>query len=284
MTRIAPAFGTASGAGLTLKLGSMFTLGVMDGLRVSELAGRAGVAPSTVRFYERAGLLSPPRRAANGYRVFDESALDELAFIGRAKGIGMSLEDIAALLAAWPAGECRSLQARLRAFLAGRLGQVHEQMAGLRAFEGQLKAVLDRLSAHDSGSERCGEGCICETALDPALDEAAEGPGPWGCSLGPDELAIRIGQWRALAATATSAERTAGAVVFVLPAGPEMIANVTALCAAETACCGQTRFLLDITAGQLTLTAEAPSAPGLLDALFQASAQSPPGSTANTGG
>ena len=94
---------------LTLKLGSRFTLGAVDGLRVSELAERAGVAPSTVRFYERAGLLSPARRAADGYRVFDESALDELAFISRAKGIGMSLEDIAGLVASWPAGECRSL-------------------------------------------------------------------------------------------------------------------------------------------------------------------------------
>jgi DNA-binding transcriptional MerR regulator len=40
----------------------MFTLGVVNGLRVSELAERAGVAPSTVRFYERAGLLSPGQR------------------------------------------------------------------------------------------------------------------------------------------------------------------------------------------------------------------------------
>jgi hypothetical protein len=79
-------------------------------------------------------------------------------------------------------------------------------------------------------------------------------------------------QWRALAAAATSAERTADAVVFVLPAGPETVANVAALCAAETACCGKTRFLLDITVGRLTLTAEAPGTPGLLDALFSASA------------
>jgi DNA-binding transcriptional MerR regulator len=257
---------------LTLKLGSMFTLGAMDGLRVSELAERAGVAASTVRFYERAGLLSPPRRAANGYRVFDESALDELAFISRAKGIGMSLEDIAGLLVAWPAGECRSLQARLRAFLAGRIGQVHQQVAELGMFERQLRAALDRLSARDPGPERCGKGCICEIALDPALHEAAEGPGPWGCSLDRDELATRIGQWKALTAAARSAERTADAVRMVLPPGPEMIATVTALCAAETACCGQTRFLLDITAGQITLTAEAPGTPGLLDALFRASA------------
>ncbi len=239
---------------------------------MSELAARAGVAPSTVRFYERAGLLSPARRAANGYRVFDESALDELAFVSRAKRIGMSLEDIADLAVAWPAGECRSLQARLRAFLAGRIGQVHEQVAELGMFEHQLQVVLDRLSARDPGPEQCGKGCVCETALDPAPDEAAEGPGPWGCSLDRDELATRIGQWKALAAAATSAERTAGAVLFVLPAGPEMIATVTALCAAETACCGQTRFLLDITAGQMTLTAEAPGMPGLLDALFLASA------------
>jgi DNA-binding transcriptional MerR regulator len=246
----------------------------MDGLRVSELAERAGVAPSTVRFYERAGLLSPPRRAANGYRVFDESALDELALISRAKGIGMSLEDIAGLLAAWPTGECRSLQARLRAFLAGRIRQVHAQVAELDMFERQLRTVLDRLAAHDPGPERCGKGCSCETDLDVALGEATGGPAPWGCSLERDELATRIGQWRALAAAATSAERTAHAVRWVLPAEPEMIATVTALCAAETACCGQTRFLLDITAGQITLTAEAPGTPSLLDALFQASTPS----------
>jgi DNA-binding transcriptional MerR regulator len=106
----------------------MFTLGAVDGLQVSELAGRAGVAPSTVRFYERVGLLSPARRAANGYRVFDESALDELAFISRAKGIGMSLEDIVGLLAARPAGECRSLQARLRG--RDRLLRPHPVPAG----------------------------------------------------------------------------------------------------------------------------------------------------------
>ena len=118
----------------------------MDGLRVSELAERAGLAPSTGRFYERAGLLSPARRAANGYRVFDESALDELAFISRAKGIGMSLEDIADLVASWPVGECRSLQARLRAYLAGRIGQVRQQAAEMGMFERQLQTVLDRLS------------------------------------------------------------------------------------------------------------------------------------------
>jgi MerR family copper efflux transcriptional regulator len=104
-------------------------LGLVKGLRVAELAERAGVTPSTVRFYERAGLISPARRAHNRYRMFNESALDEIMFVQRAKGIGMSLEDIADLVAAWPTGKCQSLQARLRAYVAGRIGEVHKQPA-----------------------------------------------------------------------------------------------------------------------------------------------------------
>jgi DNA-binding transcriptional MerR regulator len=242
----------------------------VKGLRVSELADRAGVAPSTVRFYERAGLLSPARRAENGYRVFDESALDELAFVSRAKGIGMSLEDIADLVAAWPTGECRSLQARLRGFLAGRIGQVREQLAELGAFERQLQTVLGRLSARDPGPEHCGKGCICEADLDVAADESSSGLRPWGCSLDSDALASRIGQWRALAATATSVKRTSGTVRLVLPADPDMAAAVARLCAAETACCAQTRFLLEVTADQVILTVEDPGTSGLPGIQFPA--------------
>jgi DNA-binding transcriptional MerR regulator len=241
----------------------------MESLRVSELAEQAGVAPSTVRFYERAGLLSPARRAANGYRVFDESALDELAFISRAKGIGMSLEQIADLVATWPVGECRSLQARLRVFLAGRIGQVHKQLTELGKFERQLQAVLDRLSARDPGPEKCGKGCICETDLDLAGGEPPPGPGILGCSLDSDALASRIGQWKALATAATSVERASGSVQLVLPADPETIATAAALCAAETACCAHIRFLLEVTATHVLLTVEAPGTL-LADVLFPA--------------
>jgi DNA-binding transcriptional MerR regulator len=245
----------------------------MAELGVSELAERAGVAPSAVRFYERAGLLSRARRAANGYRVFDESALAELALVSRAKGIGMSLADIAALRAAWPSGECRSLRARLREFLAGRIGQVRAQAAGLAAFEARLSAVLERLAARDPGSERCGTGCSCEAALELGRLEASGRPAASrGCSLDPGALAARIAEWRALAATATAAERHGGTARLVLPAGPDSAAAAAALGAAETGCCAQTRFRLDMTAGQVVLTAEAPGAPGLLDALFPGAA------------
>jgi MerR family transcriptional regulator, copper efflux regulator len=239
----------------------------MNGLRVAELAARAGVAASTVRFYERAGLLSPARRADNGYRVFDEFALEELAFIQRAKGIGMTLEDIADLVAVWPSGSCQSLQARMRVHLAGQITQVREERAGLGAFERQLQTVLSRLSARDPGPERCGRGCGCETDLELGHQGAAAGPEPWGCSLGPDALAARIGQWQEVAAAAASVEHAGGSVRLALPADPDVIATVAGLCAAETACCPQARFLLEVTASQVILTVQAPAGNGLLEML-----------------
>lgn len=186
----------------------------------------------------------------------------------------MSLEDIAGLVASWPAGECRSLQARLRAYLAGRIGQVRQQAAEMGIFERQLQTVLDRLSARDPGPEHCGRGCICEADLDLALRPASDGPVPWGCSLDSDALTARVGQWQALTAAATSMERGTGTARLRLPADPEMITTVAALCAAETACCPHARFLLEVTAGQMIVIVEAPSATGLLDTLFPASTSS----------
>jgi MerR family copper efflux transcriptional regulator len=134
---------------------------------VSELAKQAGVAPSTVRFYERIGLLAPVARGTNGYRVFDEASLTDLTFIARAKSIGMGLDEIRELLSEWPTGECHLLQTRLRVFLTERIDQVHAQIGELVAFEDQLTGVLGRLSQRAPGPEQCGHGCGCEADLDP---------------------------------------------------------------------------------------------------------------------
>jgi MerR family transcriptional regulator, copper efflux regulator len=268
---------------------------------VSELARRAGVTPSAVRFYERSGLLAPARRSANGYRVFDEAAVDQLMLVARAKRIGMSLEDISSLTAAWPGGECRSVQARIQQFLAERVRQVREQKEVLMALERRLLTALARLPTQDPGSRRCAPGCGCDAALDAdpgsasvdagaapldtgaapletgaappdggAAASASRGQGPWGCTLDPAALVSRLSEWRALAAAATSVEHADDAVRLTLPAEPAVVASAAALCAAETACCNQTRFLLEVTAGQVTLTARAPGAPGLVEAMIPA--------------
>ena len=56
-------------------------------MRIGELAERAGVSTSTIRFYERRGLLPPAERLANGYRSYDERALFTVRFIDRAQSL-----------------------------------------------------------------------------------------------------------------------------------------------------------------------------------------------------
>ena len=55
-------------------------------VRISELAESVGVPTSTVRYYERVGLLALPARTPSGYRDYGEDAAARLLFIARARG------------------------------------------------------------------------------------------------------------------------------------------------------------------------------------------------------
>ena len=44
-------------------------------MRIGDVAAAAEIPPETVRYYEKRGLLTPPARAANGYRTYDDAAL-----------------------------------------------------------------------------------------------------------------------------------------------------------------------------------------------------------------
>ena len=73
-------------------------------LTIGQLAGRAGVRPSTLRYYEQEGLLEPETRSPAGYRLYRLEALESLNFIQRAQHLGFSLSDIRLLLAGWRSG------------------------------------------------------------------------------------------------------------------------------------------------------------------------------------
>ena len=75
-------------------------------MRISQVADHAGIAPSTVRYYERIGLVPRPGRTPSGYRDYDEDAAARLLFVTRAKRIGLTLEQIAALLPFWDGVHC----------------------------------------------------------------------------------------------------------------------------------------------------------------------------------
>jgi len=63
-------------------------------LRIGEVARRAGVTAKAIRFYERGGVLPPPARGGNGYRLYGTDAVEMLAFVKRAGGLGLTLAEI----------------------------------------------------------------------------------------------------------------------------------------------------------------------------------------------
>lgn len=72
-------------------------------LSIGELARRAGLAPSAIRFYEQQGLMAS-QRSASGRRRYTRADLRRLAFIRAAQTLGLSLEEIRAALASLPEG------------------------------------------------------------------------------------------------------------------------------------------------------------------------------------
>src|SRR5579884_3383131 len=75
-----------------------------DHFTIGELAGRAGVTPDTLRYYERLGLLPAPARSNGGYRLYDASAEDRVAFIRKAQALGLSLAEVREVLRIAAAG------------------------------------------------------------------------------------------------------------------------------------------------------------------------------------
>lgn len=104
---------------------------------IGQLAKSADAPTSTVRYYERRGLLTPEARSPGNYRLYSQDSLDRLRFVRSAQSAGFTLSDIAALLrfrdgAAAPCAEVRSL-------IDDRLEQVAEQLQHLKRVDQLLK-------------------------------------------------------------------------------------------------------------------------------------------------
>lgn len=105
-------------------------------MKIGELAARSGIAASAIRYYEQQSLLPKPSRGANGYRVYGESALEQLNLIDVGQKLGFSLDAIRAVLGLQGA----ALQDGLLQGLDARLGEIDGLMATLGT---QRQALLD---------------------------------------------------------------------------------------------------------------------------------------------
>ena len=110
-------------------------------MNIGEVAKRAGLPPKTIRYYEEIGLITPDR-LANGYRRFTEAHLHKLAFLGRARGLGFSIEDCRLLLGLWEDRDRAS--ADVKAVARKHLQEIDAKMAELSQMRDTLSDLIDR--------------------------------------------------------------------------------------------------------------------------------------------
>ncbi len=128
-----------------------------DTMTIAALARRANVNPRTLRYYERIGLLTPSARTDAGYRLYTERDAARLSFIRRAQALGLSLTEIADVIALREAGAtpCRHVSAVARA----KATAIDARIIELEALRDELTRLADRAEAVDA---RCVEGSsIC---------------------------------------------------------------------------------------------------------------------------
>jgi DNA-binding transcriptional MerR regulator len=100
-------------------------------LTIGELARRAGVATSAVRYYERRGLLLPDTRRS-GQRRYRTGSLRQLVFIGMLQDAGLSLDDIDGVLNAASAGEWKAIARRRADVLDETIDRLEQSRSYLR--------------------------------------------------------------------------------------------------------------------------------------------------------
>jgi MerR family redox-sensitive transcriptional activator SoxR len=100
-------------------------------MQIGELARRAGVQASAVRYYESIGLLAAERRVG-GRRVFGEDAAARLAVIALAKRLGFTLKEVRELLGGFALRRWKPLATRKLAELDATTERIQLMQSLLR--------------------------------------------------------------------------------------------------------------------------------------------------------
>ena len=124
---------------------------------ISEAAKKAGITASTIRYYEKEGLLPSIKRDKNGIRSITDDDLQHLKIVECLKATGMSIKDIRKFIDLCAEGD-NSLQERYELFL-DRKKAIQKQIADLQ----KVEKVIDfkcwyYQTAIDAGTEKIHKG------------------------------------------------------------------------------------------------------------------------------
>ncbi|MCP4499819.1 MAG: MerR family transcriptional regulator [Deltaproteobacteria bacterium] len=142
---------------------------------IGELAKRTGKSKRALRLYEEMGLLAPSSRSSGGFRLFDDDALEQVRWIGNLQELGLSLQDMQAVVEnAKKQVVPRDSMETVRSLLQERLDDIQAQIGRLNVLRRDLKHTLRFLEdcrgcgVENDGATAC-LSCGCQNQNTPPL-------------------------------------------------------------------------------------------------------------------
>jgi Cu(I)-responsive transcriptional regulator len=115
-------------------------------MNIGEASRASGLPAKTIRYYEEIGLVRPAR-GDNGYRDFTEQDAHKLAFLGRSRSLGFSIEECRTLLSLYEDRDRAS--ADVKAVAAEHLERIAHKIEELHALKSTLETLVTRCHGDD---------------------------------------------------------------------------------------------------------------------------------------
>lgn len=115
-------------------------------MNIGEVSERTGLPAKTIRYYEDIDLVTP-KRASNGYRVYEDDDLHQLAFVQRSRSFGFSIEECRLLLSLYE-DDARS-SADVKAIALSKISEIDRKLSELKSLKTTLQALAKNCHGDD---------------------------------------------------------------------------------------------------------------------------------------
>ena len=131
----------------------------MSDLRIGELATLLGTTTKTLRFYEKIGLLEPPKRTGSGYRLYGQMDINKARLVLGLRRLGLTIDELQQLQNDKDEG---SLRKRLSSVLDQKLFVLDQELGVL---QGKREDLAARLQALVLTPRDRPPNCVCDALL-----------------------------------------------------------------------------------------------------------------------
>ena len=116
-------------------------------MKIGEAAAQSGISERMIRHYEKIGLVPKAARRDSGYRDYCARDVQSLRFIGRARDLGFSIDEIGKLLELWH--DRSRASADVKALALARAAELKRKELALHEMRRSLEYLAERCHGDD---------------------------------------------------------------------------------------------------------------------------------------